>query len=70
MSEFEIDAASAADIAKFEEQLSRYLAGALDEDVFRVFRLNNGICRHRHRVLPRLGSPDHAPSDPVPLRAT
>ncbi len=43
----EIDPAPAADIAKFEEQLERYLAGDLDEDVFRVFRLNNGIYGQR-----------------------
>jgi sulfite reductase beta subunit-like hemoprotein len=43
----EIDAAQLADIAKFEVQLGRYLAGELDEDVFRVFRLNNGIYGQR-----------------------
>ncbi|MEJ5254365.1 MAG: nitrite/sulfite reductase [Acidimicrobiales bacterium] len=43
----EIDAGMAADIAKFEEQLERYLRGELPEDVFRVFRLNNGIYGQR-----------------------
>ena len=43
----EIDAAQLADIAKFEVQLGRYLAGDLEEDVFRVFRLNNGIYGQR-----------------------
>ena len=44
----EIDPARpAADIDKFETQLARYLAGDLDEDVFRVFRLNNGIYGQR-----------------------
>ena len=38
-----IDPAAAADIEKFEVQLERYLAGDLEEDAFRVFRLNNGI---------------------------
>ena len=60
MSEFEIDAASAADIAKFEDQLSRYLAGELDEDVFRVFRLNNGIYGQRqggHNQMVRIKAP-------------
>ena len=47
MSEFTIDAESAADIAKFEVQLARYLAGELEDDVFRVFRLNNGIYGQR-----------------------
>jgi sulfite reductase (ferredoxin) len=36
-----------ADIAKFDTMLARYLAGELDEDVFRVFRLNNGIYGQR-----------------------
>ena len=36
-----------ADIEKFEVQLQRYLAGELSEDVFRVFRLNNGIYGQR-----------------------
>ncbi len=36
-----------ADIDKFEAQLGRYLSGDLDEDVFRVFRLNNGIYGQR-----------------------
>ena len=60
MSEFEIDAASAADIAKFEVQLSRYLAGELEEDVFRVFRLNNGIYGQRqggHNQMIRIKAP-------------
>ena len=60
MSEFEIDAASAADIAKFEVQLSRYLAGELDDDVFRVFRLNNGVYGQRqggHNQMIRIKAP-------------
>lgn len=60
MSEFEIDAASAADIAKFEVQLARYLAGELEEDVFRVFRLNNGIYGQRqggHNQMIRIKAP-------------
>ena len=35
------------DIEKFEVMLGRYLAGDLDEDVFRVFRLTNGIYGQR-----------------------
>jgi len=60
MSDFEIDAASAADIAKFEVQLSRYLSGELEEDVFRVFRLNNGIYGQRqggHNQMIRIKAP-------------
>jgi len=43
----EIDPEISADIAKFEAQLTRYRAGELEEDVFRVFRLNNGIYGQR-----------------------
>ena len=60
MSEFTIDAESAADIAKFEVQLARYLAGELEEDVFRVFRLNNGIYGQRqggHNQMIRIKAP-------------
>ncbi len=56
----EIDAGMAADIAKFEEQLERYLSGDLSEDVFRVFRLNNGIYGQRqggHNQMVRIKAP-------------
>jgi sulfite reductase (ferredoxin) len=43
----EIDPEIRADIEKFEVQLSRYLSGDLEEDAFRVFRLNNGIYGQR-----------------------
>src|SRR5882757_3602304 len=43
----EIDPEMAADIEKFEVMLDRYLAGDLDDDVFRVFRLNNGVYGQR-----------------------
>jgi sulfite reductase (ferredoxin) len=43
----EIDPEARADIEKFEVQLARYLAGDLEEDAFRVFRLNNGIYGQR-----------------------
>jgi sulfite reductase (ferredoxin) len=42
-----IDPAIEADAAKFEMMLERYKAGTLDEDVFRVFRLANGIYGQR-----------------------
>ena len=42
-----IDPEMAADIDKFEEQLAGYFAGRVPEDVFRVFRLNNGIYGQR-----------------------
>ncbi len=51
----EIDPALAADIEKFEVMLDRYLAGDLDDDVFRVFRLTNGVYGQRqgghHQML-------------------
>ncbi|MDQ1422718.1 MAG: ferredoxin-nitrite reductase, partial [Acidimicrobiaceae bacterium] len=56
----EIDAAQLADIAKFETQLVRYLDGELDDDVFRVFRLNNGIYGQRqggHNQMVRVKIP-------------
>ena len=56
----EIDPAQLADIAKFEAQLGRYLAGEIDEDVFRVFRLNNGIYGQRqggHNQMVRVKIP-------------
>ena len=42
-----LDDATVADIAKFEVMLARTLAGDLDDDVFRVFRLNNGVYGQR-----------------------
>ena len=56
----EIDPAQLADIEKFELQLGRYLAGDLDDDVFRVFRLNNGIYGQRqggHNQMVRIKIP-------------
>ncbi|MDP9070848.1 MAG: nitrite/sulfite reductase, partial [Actinomycetota bacterium] len=43
----EIDPAALGDIEKFEMMLASYLAGELDEDRFRLFRLNNGIYGQR-----------------------
>src|SRR5688572_21170988 len=60
MMRLEIDPAQLADIEKFERQLERYLAGELDEDVFRVFRLNNGIYGQRqggHNQMVRVKAP-------------
>ena len=45
--QLEIDPAQLADIEKFERMLARNLAGELDDDVFRVFRLNNGVYGQR-----------------------
>jgi sulfite reductase beta subunit-like hemoprotein len=45
--QLQADPAQLADIEKFERMLAKYLAGELDDDVFRVFRLNNGIYGQR-----------------------
>jgi sulfite reductase (ferredoxin) len=56
----DIDPAMVADIRKFETQLARYLAGELDEDVFKVFRLANGVYGQRqggHNQMVRIKAP-------------
>ena len=56
----EIDPALAADIDKFEVMLERNLAGDLEDDIFRVFRLNNGIYGQRqggHNQMVRVKVP-------------
>src|SRR5215216_4803366 len=56
----EISAPALADIEKFEQQLALYLTGELDDDVFRVFRLNNGIYGQRqggHNQMVRVKVP-------------
>src|ERR1044072_9373988 len=44
-----ISPAALADIQKFERLPARYLAGEMDEDAFRVFRVANGIYGQRQR---------------------
>jgi sulfite reductase beta subunit-like hemoprotein len=49
-----------ADIEKFERVLAGYLAGEVDEDAFRVFRLHNGIYGQRqggHNQMVRVKLP-------------
>src|SRR5437016_3831845 len=56
----EIDPAQLRDIEKFERLLDQYLNGELDEDRFRVFRLNNGIYGQRqggHNQMVRVKIP-------------
>src|SRR5436305_9371883 len=56
----EIDPAAKADIEKFRRELDLYLKGELDEDIFRVFRLNNGIYGQRqggHNQMVRVKVP-------------
>ncbi len=58
-----IDPGSAADISKFETMLARHLNGTIDEDAFRVFRLNNGIYGQRqggHNHMVRVKAPHGA----------
>jgi len=55
-----IDPEAAADIEKFERLLADHLAGRVDEDAFRVFRLNNGIYGQRqggHNQMVRIKFP-------------
>ena len=56
----EIDPAQRADIDKFRTQLDLYLNGEVEEDIFRVFRLNNGIYGQRqggHNQMVRIKVP-------------
>src|SRR3981081_4093376 len=56
----QIDPTIDADIEKFERMLGSYLAGEMDEDAFRVFRLNNGIYGQRqggHNQMVRVKVP-------------
>jgi sulfite reductase beta subunit-like hemoprotein len=56
----EISPEAQKDIDKFDRQLALYLAGDLDDEVFRVFRLNNGIYGQRqggHNQMVRIKVP-------------
>ena len=50
-----LDAEVAAELDRFEESVSQYLAGEIDEDAFKVFRLNQGVYGQRqgghHQML-------------------
>jgi sulfite reductase beta subunit-like hemoprotein len=53
-------APAATDIAKFERMLAGYLAGTVEEEEFRVFRLNNGVYGQRqggHNQMVRVKAP-------------
>jgi sulfite reductase (ferredoxin) len=43
----DLDAEQLADIERFERAVEQYLGGEIDEDVFRVMRLNNGVYGQR-----------------------
>jgi sulfite reductase (ferredoxin) len=56
----QLDPELAADIDKFKSLLAQHLAGTVDEDAFRVFRLNNGIYGQRqggHNQMVRVKFP-------------
>ncbi len=60
MERVEVDSAAQVDIEKFERLLAEHLAGRVDEDAFRVFRLNNGVYGQRqggHNQLLRVKAP-------------
>jgi sulfite reductase (ferredoxin) len=60
MAQREIDPAQLADAQKFEDLLTQHLAGEIDEDAFRIFRLNNGIYGQRqggHNQMVRVKIP-------------
>jgi len=60
MAQREIDAAQLADADKFDAILAQYLAGEIEEDAFRIFRLNNGIYGQRqggHNQMVRVKVP-------------
>ncbi|MGI9578593.1 MAG: nitrite/sulfite reductase [Microthrixaceae bacterium] len=55
-----LDPGMVEDIRKFERVLARYLAGEVDEDVFKVFRLANGVYGQRqggHNQMLRIKAP-------------
>lgn len=56
----QVDPGMIADIRKFERCLAGYLAGEVDEDVFKVFRLANGVYGQRqggHNQMVRIKAP-------------
>ena len=56
----DVDPGMIADIRKFERCLAGYLDGSIDEDVFKVFRLANGIYGQRqggHNQMVRIKAP-------------
>src|SRR5487761_644099 len=56
----DISAQLEQDIAKFDRMLADYLDGQMDEDAFRLFRLNNGIYGQRqggHNQMVRVKAP-------------
>ena len=68
-----LDPVVADELDSFEDGVRRYLAGELDEDVFRVFRLNNGIYGQRqggHNQMVRVKVPYGARRPPTSSRCS
>jgi len=60
LTEPEINAEQLKDVEKFEDLLQRYLGGEIEDDAFRIFRLNNGIYGQRqggHNQMVRIKIP-------------
>jgi sulfite reductase (ferredoxin) len=60
LTEPEMNAEQLKDVEKFEDLLQRYLGGEIEEDAFRIFRLNNGIYGQRqggHNQMVRIKIP-------------
>jgi len=56
----QVDPGMIADIRKFERSLAGYLSGEIEEDVFKVFRLANGVYGQRqggHNQMIRIKAP-------------
>ena len=67
----QVDPGMIADIRKFERSLAGYLSGEIDEDVFKVFRLANGVYGQRqggHNQMIRIKAP-YGAITPVQLDA-
>ena len=60
LGDIDVDPDLIADIRKFERSLAGYLAGQIEEDVFKVFRLANGVYGQRqggHHQMIRIKAP-------------
>jgi sulfite reductase (ferredoxin) len=56
----DVNVGTLADAERFEKVLGEYLAGEIEEDAFRIFRLNNGIYGQRqggHNQMVRVKAP-------------
>ena len=68
-----LDPVVAEELDRFEDAVAQYLAGEIDEDAFRVFRLNNGIYGQRqggHNQMVRVKVPLRLASPPSSSRCS